>query len=141
MALTFHPGYGTLLYCDFSHQNEPEMVKSRPAVVLSRRNGNVWLCTVVPLSGTEPDRLEPWHHKMTRDKLPQVLQKKGDWWAKCDCLASVSFERLDRIKNGRCPQTGKRLFIAPKVFGDDLLAIRHGVLNHLGLTDLIRAAG
>ncbi|MDB4679556.1 type II toxin-antitoxin system PemK/MazF family toxin [Planctomycetaceae bacterium] len=63
MAIKFHPGYGTILYCDFSHQTEPEMVKSRPVVVVSRRNTNVRLCTVVPLSSTQPEKIQSWHHK------------------------------------------------------------------------------
>jgi uncharacterized protein YifN (PemK superfamily) len=54
MAITFHPGYGTILYCDFDHQKASEMIKNRPVIVISRKNGNCALCTVVPLSGTEP---------------------------------------------------------------------------------------
>ena len=136
MPIDFHPGYGCLLYCDFSHQAEPEMIKTRPVVVLSRKNGNVQLCTVVPLSGTEPETLKPWHHKMTRDKLPAKMQT-NDWWAKCDCLASVSFARLDRLKAGKDPRTGKRIYEVPKIYGEDLSAIKKAVIHHLALSDLI----
>ena len=80
MAIDFHPGYGTILYCDFSHQQEQEMIKSRPVIVLSRQNGNCKICTVVPLSGTEPIPLRIWHHKMTFEKLPSFMQK-NDWHA------------------------------------------------------------
>ncbi|MEX0717159.1 MAG: type II toxin-antitoxin system PemK/MazF family toxin [Planctomycetaceae bacterium] len=136
MAITFHPGYGTMLYGSFDHQEEPEMVKSRPVVVLSRKNSNIRLCTVVPLSGTEPVPLQKWHHKMTFNKLPKQLQT-NDWWAKCDCIASVAFFRLDRIRSGRNPNTGKREYVAPTVYGKDLEAIKLAVLNHLGMSDLI----
>ena len=138
MPITFHPDYGTLLFCDFNHQSPPEMVKNRPVVVLSRRKANSGLCTVVPLSGTDPGKLECWHHKMTHDKLPEKLRNMaGDWWAKCDCLTSVSLARLERIRNGRCPNTGKRLYITPKLYGADLDAIKLAVINHLGMMDLI----
>jgi hypothetical protein len=89
-------------------------------------------------SGTEPRPLLPWHHKMDRDKLPKVMQG-NDWWAKCDCLASVSFVRLDRIKAGKCPNTGKRLYDTPAVCKTDLFAIKVAVMNHLGMSDLISA--
>lgn len=112
------------------------MVKTRPSVVLSRKNGNVRLCTVVPLSGSEPEVLQPWHHKMDRSKLPERMQK-NDWWAKCDCIATVCFDRLDRIWMGKCPTTGKRLYAAPKVYGEDLLAIKLAIIRHLGFSDLI----
>ena len=136
MSIDFHPGYGTILYCDFNHQQEPEMVKKRPAIVISRKNGSCRLCTVVPLSGTEPMPLQSWHHKMTLAKLPVHMQK-SDWWAKCDCIATVSFHRLDRIKAGKDPNTGKRIYLSPKVFTDDLLAIKMAVVTHLGFSDLI----
>ena len=140
MAIEFHPGYGIILYCDFSHQSEPEIVKARPAVVLSRRNGSCGICTVVPLSGTEPRPMQAWHHKLDRDKLPVRLKDKGEWWAKCDCIATVSFARLDRISNGRCAATGRRIYDAPKLYGEDLKAIKIGVLAHLAMTDLIPVA-
>ena len=114
----------------------PEMIKCRPVVLLSRRNGNLGLCTVVPLSGTEPSQIERWHHKMTRDKLPQKLRNMGDWWAKCDCITTVSFERLDRISNGK-DINGKRLYVSPPTYAADLAAIRLCVINHLAMTDLI----
>jgi uncharacterized protein YifN (PemK superfamily) len=136
MAISFHPGYGTILYCSFNHQNEPEMVKDRPVIVLSRKNGNVQLCTVVPLSGTEPITMHPWHHKMTREKLPPALQS-NDWWAKCDCLTTVAFFRLDRIKAGKDPRTGRRIFCTPKVYGADLEAVKRAAIQHLGFSDLI----
>ncbi|MEK6261689.1 MAG: type II toxin-antitoxin system PemK/MazF family toxin [Planctomycetota bacterium] len=136
MPITFHPGYGTFLYCNFDHQQAPEMVKNRPVIVISRKNGNCRLCTVVPLSGSEPDPLQPWHHKMTLSKLPVQMQG-NDWWAKCDCIASVSFHRLDRLRDGKDPRTGKRMYISPSVFREDMLAVKMAVVNHLGLLDLI----
>jgi uncharacterized protein YifN (PemK superfamily) len=138
VPIDFHPGYGIVLYCDFSHQAVPEMVKSRPVVVLSRKNANLKLCTVVPLSGTEPDPVQPWHHRMdfSSPTIPACL-KGNDWWAKCDCLATVSFARLDRIRAGKCPNTGKRLFASPRVCTRDEIGIKMGIVSHLGMSDLI----
>ena len=134
MPLSFHPGYGIILYCDFSYQREPEMVKVRPVVVISRRHDQ--LCTVVPLSGSPPNPVRPWHHKMTNDKLPEFM-RKNDWWAKCDCVTTVSFARLDRVKGGKCPNTGKRLYVTPTVYTEDLRQIKLAILSHFGMQDLI----
>ena len=107
-VLKFHPGYGCILMCDFSHQAVPEMVKTRPVVVISRKAANSQLCTVVPLSSTEPDPKHPWHAKMTREKMPTSLRGK-ECWAKCDCVATVSFARLNRNKTQTPPNWGQSL--------------------------------
>jgi uncharacterized protein YifN (PemK superfamily) len=70
------------------------------------------------------------------DKLPNYLQK-SDLWAKCDCIASVSFDRLDRVKAGKCPNTGRRLYESPKVYSEDMKQLKLCLANHLGLSDLI----
>jgi uncharacterized protein YifN (PemK superfamily) len=135
MSITFHPQHGQLLYCDFSGFKVPEMVKSRPVVVLSRKHKQ--LCTVVPLSGTEPVPQEACHHPMLPGSLPEYLDRKGQWWAKCDCVTTVAFSRLDRIKLGRDPNTGKRLYGSPKVAKSDLAAIKVSILGVLAMSDLI----
>lgn len=71
---------------------------------------------------------------MDASKLPLP---ENEWWAKCDCIASVSFKRLDRVKLGRDPRTGKRLYYTQKVYWKDLEAIKLAVANHLGMSDLI----
>ena len=134
MALQFHPGFGIILYCDFGHQKPPEMVKVRPVVIVSREHGQ--LCTVVPLSGTVPDPVNPWHYAMTRDKLPRFMQA-NNWRAKCDCLTTVALSRLERCRAGKCPNTGKRLYDTPTVFSDDLRGIQAAILSHLAMKHLI----
>jgi mRNA interferase MazF len=60
MAIQVAVGPGTILICDYSLGGfrEPEMVKRRPAIVVSPRlpfrDG---LCSVVPVSSTPPPRL------------------------------------------------------------------------------------
>ena len=78
----------------------------------------------------------PWHFKMTTDKLP-VFLRGDDCWAKCDCITTVSLARLDRAKGGKCPNTGKRLYIVPTVYSMDLAGIKIAILHHLGMMDLI----
>jgi len=134
MPINFHPGFGTILYCDFSHHSVPEIVKCRPVIVVSRSHAS--LCTVVPLSDSEPIPEEAWHVKLTFGKLP-VFFPRNDWWAKCDCMTTVAFFRLDRCKAGKCPKSGKRLYEAPKLYGSDLERIKKAILNHLGMSGLI----
>ena len=58
MGIKFPVGIGTILLCDYSRGGfqPPEMVKRRPAIVISprlpHRDG---LCTVVPISADQPD--------------------------------------------------------------------------------------
>lgn len=126
MPLTFHPRPGTLLICDFRGFKPPEMVKLRPSVVVSRSSGGVIL--VVPLSTVEPVPLQPCHVEMSADSLPKSLQAKR-CWAKCDMITCVALRRLDRIYSGKCPKTGKRLYISPQIssidFGLIQAALKH----------------
>ena len=135
MAITFHPRHCTVLYCDFHGLIVPEMIKKRPVVILSTKHAG--LCVVVPLSGTAPEPVEAHHHKMNRQALPKKLRDKGDWWAKCDCLTHVCFERLDRIQDGRDPRTGRRCYISPRIAEIDLKAIKICIVRYLGMSDLI----
>lgn len=49
----------------------------------------------MPLSTTVPNPVEPFHHRMDPRSLPGKLTRK-ETRAKCDMLATVSLERLDR---------------------------------------------
>ncbi|EIC19790.1 type II toxin-antitoxin system PemK/MazF family toxin [Thiorhodovibrio frisius] len=133
MPLTFHPHPGMVLICDFNTGfKAPEMIKRRPVVVISPRPRRTnQLCTIVPLSTTAPNPVEPFHHRMDRRSLPGKLARK-ETWAKCDMLATVSLERLDRVMVGKEP-TGKRIYIAQQVLDEDFEAIRRGVMIALGV--------
>ena len=98
MTIVFHPNAGTLLVCDFSGMVEPEMVKSRPVIVVSPRlRQRTGLCTIVPLSTTIPTSIMPWHCKLILDEPLSVKWDKIEIWAKCDMLYTMRFERLDRF--------------------------------------------
>jgi len=135
MPLTFHPRPGMVLICDFNTGfKAPEMIKRRPVVVISprpRRSNR--LCTIVPLNSTAPNPVEPFHHRMDPRSLPGKLARK-ETWAKCDMLATVSLERLDRVMVGKEPG-GKRIYVADPVTAEDLEAIRRGVMIALGMVN------
>lgn len=98
MSINFNPNAGTLLICDFSGMVEPEMVKSRPVVVVSPRlRHRTGLCTVVPLSTTVPTHIMPWHCRIILDEPLSPKWDKIEMWAKCDMLYTMRFERLDRF--------------------------------------------
>lgn len=116
MPITFHPKAGTVLMCDFSGFVVPEMVKTRPVVIVSAnhlpRRG---LHAVVPLSGTEPDPIEHYHYRLLKNPIPEW---KGDLWAKCDMVSTIRTERLDRIK------LAGRNYVTRAVSNEELAAIR-----------------
>ncbi|WP_293675629.1 type II toxin-antitoxin system PemK/MazF family toxin, partial [Thiolapillus sp.] len=95
MPIQIHPEQGTIVICDFKGFVPPEMVKRRPAVVISPRlRRRQHLCTVVPLSTTPPNPVAAYHHKFTLDPvLPKPYNSKIQW-VKADMLYTVSFDRL-----------------------------------------------
>lgn len=124
-----------VLMCDFNTGfKAPEVIKRWPVVVISPQPRRSYqLCTIVPLSTTAPNPVEPFHHRMDPRSLPGKLAWK-ETWAKCDMLATVSLGRLDRVMAGRGPD-GKRIYVAGRVIADDLRVIRRGVMIAIGLVD------
>jgi uncharacterized protein YifN (PemK superfamily) len=135
MAIQYPVGPGTILRCDYSRGGfkPPEMVKARPAIVVSprlpHRDG---LCTVVPLSGTAPDHQVPYVVRLEFEApLPSPFAFSVVW-AKCDMLATVAFERLDLFRTER-DQYGRRKYLHPKLSSDQLEKVQEGVMKALGL--------
>lgn len=128
MPLTFHPGPGAIVICDFSTGfRPPEMVKVRPVVVISPRRRTTQLATVVPLSSTAPVPAEPWHYRLPPGVYPPA---RGPIWAKCDMVATVSFDRFDRV---RVKSGGTRTYHTFQLGSADLAAILAAVRAALGL--------
>lgn len=127
MSLLFQPKPRSVVMCDFVGFIAPEMVKVRPVVVLSRHRHNRNLVTVVPLSTTEPTKIEDHHHELSTNPLPD--KPHTSCWAKCDMVATVSLARLDRY------QIGRNQYVVPEVNAIDFVAIRAGVASALQLTD------
>jgi uncharacterized protein YifN (PemK superfamily) len=129
MALKFHPKPGTILMCNYAGFVVPEMVKRRPCIVVSPRlRHRDRLCTVVPLSKLAPSPLEAYHHEITLQRPLPAPFDAPTMWAKCDMLATVSFDRLDLIKVAR------RMYIQPTLPTSDIEAIRACILHALGMT-------
>jgi uncharacterized protein YifN (PemK superfamily) len=136
MAIHYHPEQGTILVCDFTGFIVPEMTKRRPVVVVSprlrRRSG---MCTVVPLSTTDPNPVETYHYRLhTIPPLP-VPYDKPSHWVKADMVYTVSFERLFLIRSGMGP-SGKRIYDQRVIDKADLLKIQAALLHGIGLTSL-----
>jgi len=92
----------------------PEMIKKRPVIVISPRSRRKNICTVVALSTTTPAPIEPYHALIEfYPKLPVKFDVK-DVWVKGDMIYTVSFERLELIKNGR-DRSGKRKYYTSKL--------------------------
>jgi uncharacterized protein YifN (PemK superfamily) len=131
MPLPYHPRRGEVLICDFETGfRPPEMLKKRPVVVIScKESHNRKLCTVVPFSTTAPLPVMPWHHSLAHVSVPG-LQATAPMWAKCDMLATVSFDRLNKpyVKT----RSGRR-FVELVLETADLAALDHCIRRYLSL--------
>lgn len=114
--------------CDFRGLEAPEMIKTRPVVVLRRSQHNAQLIVVVPLSTTKPQILRN-HHVEFQSLVPGPSTL---CWAKCDMIYTVSIARLDRIKV-KSRQTGRREYLAIPLPDELFAAIQAGVRSALGL--------
>ena len=131
MPLPYHPARGEVLICDFDTGfKPPEMVKKRPVVVVSTKESHGRkLCTVVPISTTESMKPSPWHHTLSHLTVPG-WKATGPMWAKCDMIATVSFDRLNKpymsTRSGRSYST-------VMLVGEDMLCINACLLSYLAL--------
>lgn len=137
MSLKYHPKVGQILICNYNTGfQEPEMVKRRPVIVISPRLPHRdRLCTVVPISTSAPRKDVLYQCKV---QLPYKLPPPWDdpvIWAKCDMLATVAFDRLSLIHNGR-DHKGKRRYLTPRLDEDELNKVRAAMLNALGMPNL-----
>jgi mRNA interferase MazF len=120
---------GEVVMCDYGVGfRAPEMVKNRPVVVVSRPKAG--LVIVVPLSTSESSPPDPSHVELQKESLPQSLRAER-CWAKCDMLGCVALDRLDRVVNGRCPTTHRRIFVNHAVTPGDFMSIRRAVQSIL----------
>ncbi len=131
MGVTPLPGH--ILLCDFSRGFVvPEMVKPRPVVVVSRHNPRgARLCTVVPLSTTEPVPTKDWHILLAANPCPYYSHPPAEKvWVKCDMIYSVSFDRLDRVHS----KTRKgRQYHLPRLSEEETKRIIEAVHSLIGL--------
>lgn len=126
MPITFHPRAGQILMCDFKGFVPPEMVKVRPVIVVSPRLPyRSHIVAVVPISLTAPQHPMPFTVRLSKNYHPQEADDLP-CWAKCDMLLNLATSRLDGFKIDR------RKWATPQATGEDLQAVREGVLAALG---------
>lgn len=140
MGIKEHPLQGSIVTVDYSKGGfqEPEMMKRRLAVVLSPKIvSRPHLCTIVPLSLTEPEKVMPYHKTI---KIPFELPKEwGDFerWIKGDMVNAVGFHRVDLLRLGKDKQ-GKRIYQFSALSPDLLRVVRQCVLHGMGLSALTK---
>ena len=110
MTLSTHPVPGTILRVDLSQGFvPPEMVKRRPAIVLSPPiRGRQRLCTIVPLSTKVPTSIEPHHLKLTLNPPLPAPYDNPEMWVKGDMVLTVAFHRLRLLFAGH--EQGQRVY-------------------------------
>lgn len=103
MGIPFVPIRGHILICDFEYGRiEPSLGKERRVVVVSPRAYNHRFgygpgrCVVVPFSKTEIGD-KPAHIPFDAVTYKSLTEPT---WALCDCVRSVSHERLNRVLMG-----------------------------------------
>ncbi|MBO9432582.1 type II toxin-antitoxin system PemK/MazF family toxin [Ruegeria sp. R13_0] len=134
MSITRHPKRGTIVSADFDKGfKSPEMVKKRLCVVISPPiKARVGLCTVVPLSTTEPNPVMPYHYELAIPfQLPPRWGHKSRW-VKGDMVCAVGWHRLDLLMLGK-DRTGKRQYQLNTLSSVHLENISNCVLRSLGL--------
>jgi len=136
MSLTYHPRQGEVLMCDYGAGGfiAPEMVKTRPIVVLSPKRLNAQTCLVVPLSTTTPTVQLSHHHIINPMSLPRALRQEVSW-VKGDMVTHVAVSRLDRVRYRRSVD-GRRVYESTIVLEADWRAIQICIRHSLGLNDI-----
>ena len=140
MAIREHPQRGSIVWCDFSRGfREPEMVKKRPALVVSKKiSARVGLCTVVALSPTAPAPKQLYHYHLELNvDFPPHLDLSNSMWVKGDMINTVSFERIDFIQIGR-NTAGKRTYYLNTITHHQMKAVEACMLHSLGLSTLTK---
>lgn len=133
MTLSNHPLPGTILRVDLSQGfTPPEMVKRRPAIVLSPPiRGRQRLCTIVPLSTTAPTRVEAHHLKLTLDPPLPPPYDSAEMWVKGDIVLTVAFHRLRLLFAGH--EQGQRVYDIRVLDPETLNKVKQCVRSGLGL--------
>lgn len=130
VAILFHPKPGTLLLCDYRGHTPPEMVKTRPVLIVSPRSRVNGLVTVVALSTSVPETILPWHHRITLETPLSPAWPACDVWAKCDMLNTFHVSRLDRF---HARIENKRKYYDRRIPDADLDAVRKCIAAFFGL--------
>lgn len=133
MTVKFHPEPGTIVRVDLSEGfRPPEMVKRRPCIVLSPPiRGRNQMCTIVPLSTTDPDPVHMHHLKIRLDPPLPPPYDSPEMWVKGDIVLTVAFHRLRLLFTNK--SNGKRDYDVRVLDAETFERVRHCVRHGLGL--------
>lgn len=129
-GINWQPQPGQILICHFGLGfRPPEMVKTRPVIVISPK-ARIWtkLCVVVPISSRAPDPVQDHHFRLPTGLLPS--RKYEEAWIKGDTVMAVSCHRLDRMK------VRHRQYVVPQAPASVLKEVRRCVLHATGMQAL-----
>lgn len=137
MAIQYHLDQGSIVICDFRGFVKPEMVKRRPAIVISPRfRDRGKLCTIVPLSSQKPPKIMPYHCQLYFNPLLPPPYDYMIGWVKADMFATVSFDRLFLPRAKGRDENGQRIYDKRQVSDDELNKIQKCILHAIGLSRL-----
>lgn len=130
MALIHYPQVGTILRVDLNAGfKPPEMVKRRPAVVVSQKMPDRHqLCTIVPLSTTPPRKIRPYHCQILLDPPLPAPYDRPEMWVKADMIMCVAFHRLHLLQSGKS-ENGERIYDVRVLDRETLCKIRQCILS------------
>jgi len=134
MSLQHHPKPGAIVMAEFpADYLHGEMEKRRPAIVVRKaKRGHQKCATLVPISMTAPRVREAHHVIVPTSSMPKGLRDRaGDRFAKCDCVNTLSLERMDLVAGPRV--NGRRQYEAGQVSPALLLALRKAVAGVIGV--------
>ncbi len=138
MPIAYHPKQGCIVRVSFDEAfKKPEMVKPRLCIVVSKPiQSRPNLCTIIPLSTTDPDKIMPYHYKLTIPfKLPDRWTSKT-CWAKCDMIYSAGFHRIDLLRLGK--EDGRRVYQTECIPEESFKGLQRAMLHGLSLSSLTK---
>ena len=138
MTVQFHPPPGTIVRVDLNEGFRlPEMRKRRPAIVLSPElPGRPRLCSIVPLSTTDPRVVRSYHHRLTFDPPLPWPYDSPEMWVKGDVVLTVAFHRLRHMFRDK-DEEGNRIYDIRCLSEEEFLKVQQCVMRGLGMGHLI----
>lgn len=114
------------------------MVKKRLGIVLSPKiAARPQLCTVVPLSLTQPAKIMPYHKLIAMPFQLPAFWGQQNRWVKGDMVNAVGFHRVDLLRLGKGAD-GKRTYQMLPVPDQLMAEVRRCVLHGMGLSKLTK---
>ena len=134
MSILYHPQVGTILRVDLNEGfRVPEMRKRRPAVVVSPPlKGRDQLCTIVPLSTTKPQPMQPYNCEVALDPPLPFPYEGPIMWVKADMVMCVAFHRLKLLHRGK-DENGERVYDVRVLPPEKMEEIKECIRYSLGM--------